>query len=206
MAISAASRQFDQAMYMLLGNSEDVVKNAITILGKIVGNIIANPMEEKYRKLPRTNKAFSSKVGNVNGGNQCMTALGFQLRGDDWILEPNPVAWDNLVACQGKIQKFLVKLESQESKPAAEATSSAVPPAAAPVAAPAPAVAPVQPMGGGADAAAMQQFLQAMMLASANSAGAASATANTAPSSDQAAASTDEGKETGEEGSKPDDA
>jgi hypothetical protein len=88
---------------------------AATVLLKIISNITLHPVEEKYRRLNRTNQAFSKKVGTVAGGVDCMIALGFHLEGDEFVLIPNAEAWDNIVACKNKLEKFVKRLDSQAS-------------------------------------------------------------------------------------------
>lgn len=110
------TRVFDEAMFILLQNSEDAVLAAVQLLNTISSNILKNPMDEKYRKLNRTKKAFSSKIGSVSGGDRVMVALGFQLVADDWILFPTAEAWENLLACQTKLDRFAVKLSIASSE------------------------------------------------------------------------------------------
>ena len=109
--------QFDAAMMELLQNQEGVVKDAVGVLAKVSGNIVAHPMEDKYRRLNRTNAAFSKKVGAVPGGASCMTALGFHLEGDEWVLVPSADAWENLVACKNKLERFVAKLSQMAVGP-----------------------------------------------------------------------------------------
>jgi len=178
--------RFDAAMMELLQNPEGAVKDAVGVLAKIAGNIVAHPMEDKYRRLNRTNAAFSKKVGAVPGGASCMAALGFHLEGDEWVLVPSAEAWENLVACKNKLERFATKLSqvavgadaaatlsssssSSSSSSASSASSSSssaaagVVPAAAPTAATAPAstagaALPVDP----ASILILQQVLQTM--------------------------------------------
>jgi hypothetical protein len=107
---------FDQAMFTLLENSEEIVENAVGILIKIIDNIVSNPNNEKFRRIGTKNAAFSKKIGTVRGGNQCMSAIGFKLMNDDWILTPSGEAWVHLLQCREKLQKFSVKLQMRNSK------------------------------------------------------------------------------------------
>ncbi len=106
------TQKFDDAMRILLNNSETVVEEAVQLLLKIVSNITKNPSEDKYRKLSNTNATFSKKVGTVNGGTQCMEGIGFILQGSDWILYPSADAWELLVKCKSKLEKFLNKIQN----------------------------------------------------------------------------------------------
>ena len=105
-----STSHFDNGMMLLLSNSDDVVLAAVTLLLKVSSNIIANPMEEKYRRLNQTNPAFKKKVGDISGGSNCMIGLGFRLEGDEWVLFPTSSAWDVLIACKSKLEKFLKKM------------------------------------------------------------------------------------------------
>ena len=42
-----------------------------------MGNIVSNPLEEKYRKIRVNNKAFRERVESVTGGILFLEALGF---------------------------------------------------------------------------------------------------------------------------------
>jgi ubiquilin len=86
-----STARFDTAMRDLLNQNTDetVVKTTVSLLLKVISNIISNPLDAKYRRLNRTNAAFSKKVGSVTGGNNCMIALGFQIEGEEWVLTPN---------------------------------------------------------------------------------------------------------------------
>lgn len=106
--------KLDTAMSKLFLNSVDDIKAALVVILKILGNIIANPSVEKYRKLSRQNAAFKKKVGDLSGGNECMIALGFQLQGDDWLLIPSAEAWENIVNCQTILEKFSKRLEQAD--------------------------------------------------------------------------------------------
>jgi PUB domain/Ubiquitin family len=145
--------QFDNAIFELLQNGDELIIQAcVSTLLKVISNVIAHPMEEKYRRLNRTNAAFAKKVGTVAGGTSCMVALGFQLAGDDWILVPNSGAWDNIVFCQTKLEKFSKRLGDQISRKGA---AVAAPVATAETTTPAAPTNPVDPQ-------IMQQFLQSL--------------------------------------------
>lgn len=107
---------FDGAMMQLLSNEENSAKEAVVLLLKIISNIIKNPMEEKYRKVKNSNAAFQKKIISLHGGVVCISVLGFQLIGDEWVLIPTSDAWNTLLACQAKLDKFMARyLEVQSS-------------------------------------------------------------------------------------------
>lgn len=149
---SQSTVQFDNAMFELLQSSdESAVLACVTTLFKVISNIIAFPLEDKYRRLSRINAAFAKKVGSLSGGTSCMVALGFQLVGDDWILVPTASAWDNITSCKMKLEKFSQKLGDKIARDKGSQ----------PIAAPAP------PSQGGItpsplDPHAMQQFLRSL--------------------------------------------
>jgi PUB domain/Ubiquitin family len=149
---SQSTVQFDNAMFELLQSAdESAVLACVMTLLKVISNIIAFPLDDKYRRLNRTNTAFAKKVGSLSGGSSCMMALGFQLVGDDWILVPNASAWDNITSCKLKLEKFSQKLGDKIARDKGSQ----------PVAAPA-----LPPQGGitpsPLDPHAMQQFLQSL--------------------------------------------
>lgn len=149
---SQSTVHFDNAMFELLQSSDEIaVLACVTTLFKVISNIIAFPLDDKYRRLCRTNAAFAKKVGSLSGGTSCMVALGFQLVGDDWILVPNASAWDNITSCKMKLEKFSQKLGDKIARDKGKQ----------PIAAPAP------PSQGGItpsplDPHAMQQFLRSL--------------------------------------------
>lgn len=114
---SNSTVQFDNAMFELLRcPDESAVEAAVTLLLKIVSNIISHPLDDKYRRLNRSNLAFSKKIGSLNGGSASMLALGFQLIGEDWVLVPNSEAWNNIVSCHKKLERFLQRIKDQHTK------------------------------------------------------------------------------------------
>ena len=144
-----ATPQFNMAMHTLLSNDEGIARTSVELLLKVVSNIVSNPMEEKYRRMRSSNATFRAKLGNVNGGNQCMQALGFDLNGEtgDFTLLPTAEKWNNIVACQVKLQAFNDRMTSAgttgASVSSSSSSSSAVSGGVATVATSAAAMAPV---------------------------------------------------------------
>ena len=121
--------EFDRAMRVLLTNSEESCKEAVILLLKIITKIIENPMDEKFRKLKTSNPTFNTKITNIPGGSDCMRAIGFQLIGEYWILEPTMEAWNILLACQQKLDKFMSRcLEALNATNNVNLSSSSVEP------------------------------------------------------------------------------
>ena len=112
---SVATVVFDAAMHELLAhNGENLpgVQACVATLLRICENVIAQPMADKFRRVPSTNATFQTKVGLLQGGPAAMRALGFALNDAtaDWTLVPSAEAWENLVACHDKLSRFQKRL------------------------------------------------------------------------------------------------
>ncbi|OWF35304.1 UBX domain-containing protein 6 [Mizuhopecten yessoensis] len=66
-------------MIHTLNKDKEKVGICIETLVKILGNIIANPGEEKYRKIRLTTKAFTEKIDPLKGSNEFLQAAGFHI-------------------------------------------------------------------------------------------------------------------------------
>ncbi|XP_033746804.1 UBX domain-containing protein 6-like [Pecten maximus] len=66
-------------MIHTLNKDKEKVRIGIETLVKILGNIIANPGEEKYRKIRLTTKAFSEKIEPLRGSDEFLQAAGFNM-------------------------------------------------------------------------------------------------------------------------------
>ncbi len=88
---------------------------AIQTLIKITDKIISNPTEAKYRSIKKNNEMLKRKLGTVNGGIECLLALGFQDSEDreSFTIIPSANAWN--VLTQGKEQ--LLKLKNNLENP-----------------------------------------------------------------------------------------
>ena len=117
------TRGFDRAMHLLLDNSPQIVEDAVGLLLKVAMNIINNPSEDKYRRLGSTNATFIKKLGSVKGGVSCMEGLGFRLQGTDWMLTPSPEAWEALIQCKTKLDKFAAKLKTMNASSVSTSSS-----------------------------------------------------------------------------------
>ena len=118
-SLSPPPPALDNAVITLLdSNSEKtVILNSLNTINKIKINEfkVSNPHAEKYRRIPKTNKAFSDKIQNIKGGEEIMLALGLQVVSSDYTLSPTSDAWSNLIASKTKLDKFLVKLQQSSS-------------------------------------------------------------------------------------------
>ena len=114
---------FDQGMHMLLSNEEAQAKEAIILLLKIISNVIDKPLEEKYRKVKASSKAFTKL--EIKGGKECMSAMGFNLSGEEYVLTPSAQAWEVLIACQSKLDRFMARyIETKEKESGASTTTT----------------------------------------------------------------------------------
>jgi ubiquilin len=156
---------------ILDSNSEEVVRGAVGLLVKVAANIIAHPMEEKYRKIKASSAALSSKVLAAQGGAECLRALGFtEERGEEWVLHPSAERWEALVAARAKLEAFQNAMQAAPSPP--PASGPAAMPALAPrvaAAAPSPSASSSSSAVGSAaapsaeDVLAMRELLQGLM-------------------------------------------
>ena len=55
------------------------------VLSKLLGNLHANPGNEKYRRVRKTNKLLAAAVFAVDGGEAFLVALGFAPAGDEFL-------------------------------------------------------------------------------------------------------------------------
>lgn len=67
-------------MIYTLNKDKEQVKVCVDTLCKYIDNIIANPAEEKFRKIRIGNKAFKERVSALKGTEEFMQATGFQVK------------------------------------------------------------------------------------------------------------------------------
>ena len=66
-------------------NDEEKTFQGLTLLLKLVSNIIKNPTEDKYKKFKTTNAKISGSVLSLQGGvTELLAALGFTLQGEEY--------------------------------------------------------------------------------------------------------------------------
>lgn len=97
-------------------------KIGLTTLSKLLQNVIQNPMEQKYRKVKKTNAAFEKKLGRLNGANEAILAIGFQTVGEEYVLTPSPEAWPALLESKATLDQAVRDYEAQQSRPMPAAT------------------------------------------------------------------------------------
>lgn len=69
---------------LLEGNERKRAMDCVKLLVKYFANVLQNPHEEKYRRIPVTNHAFKTRVGSCAGSREVMLAAGWQERQGSW--------------------------------------------------------------------------------------------------------------------------
>jgi len=108
-------------------NPPSVYATAVATLEKVLTNIVANPMEEKYRRVKRQNPAFRKRLGGLGGGHACMLACGFtveqQAAEEVYQLRASADRWNNLVEATETVaeasKKAKVRQEQNRQQPLA---------------------------------------------------------------------------------------
>lgn len=96
---------------------------AVTTLDKILGNIVNNPMEEKYRKVKKQNAAFQRRLGGRIGGDAAMKATGFVTQQDEgeevYMMHASAEAWPKLMAAKATLEAAVRDAKSAANQPTA---------------------------------------------------------------------------------------
>lgn len=58
-------------------NSEDVYNETVRLLVKIIDNVLKEPTNKKLRVLQKNNATISKKILAIQGGSDCLKAIGF---------------------------------------------------------------------------------------------------------------------------------
>jgi len=113
----SGSISMETAMRSLRTAPKQEALTAIQTLVKITDKIISNPNEAKYRSIKKSNEMLKRKVGTVNGGIECLLALGFQDSEDmeSFTLVPSASAWN--VLTKGKEQLLNLKRSLETNQP-----------------------------------------------------------------------------------------
>jgi ubiquilin len=80
-------------------------KTALTTLSRLLSNVIQHPLEDKYRKVKRTNAAFQKRLGRLNGANEAIISIGFEAVGEEWVLTPSPEGWPKLLESKSTLDQ-----------------------------------------------------------------------------------------------------
>mmetsp|Transcript_52493 Transcript_52493/g.127103 ORF Transcript_52493/g.127103 Transcript_52493/m.127103 type:complete len:475 (-) Transcript_52493:2173-3597(-) len=90
-------------------NTPSTYQTAVETLLKVLSNITDKPHEEKYRKVKRSNAAFSKRLGSVTGGHDAMAAVGFSVIKDGeeefYTLNASAEAWEKLLSSKSQVQR-----------------------------------------------------------------------------------------------------
>jgi serine/threonine protein phosphatase PrpC len=85
-----SSPAFDQALaHFLASNEVGIVSVSITAIVNIIKNILSNPKDAKLRTLQKSNKNIMYKITNPPGCRELMSAMGWSLVGESYILPQN---------------------------------------------------------------------------------------------------------------------
>ena len=80
---SGAAPTLDEAVALLLKNGPAQFYDAHETLNKILDNVTANPGEDKYRRLKRSNPVLNMKVFSAKGSERFLQCVGFVEQRDD---------------------------------------------------------------------------------------------------------------------------
>ena len=71
--------QVDAAFEMMFASNmgEEAVLACLTTIGKVLGNVVDQPLEDKFRKIKLGNKAVRERILSVAGGVEVLVAAGF---------------------------------------------------------------------------------------------------------------------------------
>mmetsp|Transcript_52491 Transcript_52491/g.127094 ORF Transcript_52491/g.127094 Transcript_52491/m.127094 type:complete len:470 (-) Transcript_52491:2169-3578(-) len=113
-------------------NTPSTYQTAVETLLKVLSNITDKPHEEKYRKVKRSNAAFSKRLGSVTGGHDAMAAVGFSVIKDGeeefYTLQASAEAWEKLLSSKSQVQRAVDQVRTTStantSIPAAGIASS----------------------------------------------------------------------------------
>jgi hypothetical protein len=97
-----ASLTVDQAAATVQGGSTpEQYATCVDTLFKAMDKIVANPTEEKFRKIKTSNKGINSRVGGLTGGRDLMSAVGFltqNMDGDEfYYIQPTTEAREKVI-------------------------------------------------------------------------------------------------------------
>lgn len=67
-------------MIQTLNKNKELVTLCVETLCRYLDNVIANPTEEKFRKIRLSNKAFTERVAPLEGTEEFLQAAGFEMR------------------------------------------------------------------------------------------------------------------------------
>lgn len=79
-------RILDAIRQLRMRYSGERVSKAVSILYKILSNIVQHPLEEKFRSIRKTNRVFESHVGAYPECLAFLRAVGFEDQAEKFVL------------------------------------------------------------------------------------------------------------------------
>eukprot|EP00398_MALV-I-01_sp_L67-1_P000286 gene286-278_t len=95
-------------------NDATQVRTALSLMMKIIENILANENNRKYRKIKKSSKGFNTKILSLSGGAQVMAEMGFKENNNSFVNE-YPISV--LTKHQDRIAEAIVSLETKSRVP-----------------------------------------------------------------------------------------
>ena len=80
---SSSAPTLDEAIALLLRNGSAQFHDVHETLNKILDNVTANPGDDKYRRLKRSNPVLNMKVFSAKGSERFLQCVGFVEQRDD---------------------------------------------------------------------------------------------------------------------------
>jgi hypothetical protein len=88
-------------------NLDELYRVGVAALESILGRIIQNPMDERYRRIRCANPGFQRRLGRLAGADNLMLACGFvldrQQEEDQWVFPPSPENWPVLLENKAEV-------------------------------------------------------------------------------------------------------
>ena len=70
---------------VVTNNEEEAAFQGLSLLHKLVSNIVTNPTEDKFKKFKKTNPKIASTILSLQGGiNDLILAMGFRSTGENY--------------------------------------------------------------------------------------------------------------------------
>lgn len=79
-------RILDAIRQLRTRHSGESVAKAVSLLHKILSNIVTHPLEEKFRSIRKTNRVFESYVGAFPECLEFLRAVGFEDQAEKYVL------------------------------------------------------------------------------------------------------------------------
>ena len=110
------------------GTNHDKYLTALKTLSKLLENIVANPTEEKYRKLKCSNAAFMKRLGSDAKEVLLKCGFDFYSEGDNeedyFLLTPSAEKWEWILQAKTAVDQQLLLLVSSTTTSATSTTAT----------------------------------------------------------------------------------